>query len=310
MNTPEVIRPPPALRIEHTDNPAVVYLASLSSEVSRRTARVKLAMVARLFNYDWHDMPWTTLTFRETVAIRARLIQRGYQPGTINTMLVAMRGTLRAAWRLGQIDTDHYMRAIDVKNISFAGDSTFVRPGRTLRYDEIERLVASCRGSSCELDTHRDLAILSCLRVGLRRDEIAHMLGRYVQTEDNKDAATWVSVEGKGRKHREVPVPAPWAQRLVFWRDIQNAPEDLLFGPYGYDKVKKVLHLRSQQAGLHKLTAHDFRRTMCTELLDAGVDLLTVGKLLGHANPGTTKIYDRRDRGALFDAVRYLKAEA
>ena len=45
---------------------------------------------------------------------------------------------------------------------------------------------------------------------------------------------------------------------------------------------------RARQTGLAKLTPHDLRRTTISDLLDAGVDLATIQKLVGHSNANTT----------------------
>jgi integrase/recombinase XerD len=37
-----------------------------------------------------------------------------------------------------------------------------------------------------------------------------------------------------------------------------------------------------------------WRRTFASEMLDAGADIATVQKMMGHADPATTDRYDRR----------------
>ena len=47
-------------------------------------------------------------------------------------------------------------------------------------------------------------------------------------------------------------------------------------------------------------------RTMITELLARGVDVLVVGRIVGHQNPHTTLIYDRRPVDAQIAAAAHL----
>lgn len=61
--------------------------------------------------------------------------------------------------------------------------------------------------------------------------------------------------------------------------------------------IHRMVKRRLKAAGLPTiLTCHSFRATTATDLLEQGVPLEDVQELLGHADPRTTRLYDRRDR--------------
>jgi len=58
--------------------------------------------------------------------------------------------------------------------------------------------------------------------------------------------------------------------------------------------LEYILKCVAEAAGVASFTPHDLRRTFCTRLLDAGVDLAMAQRLMSHSDPKTTEKYDRR----------------
>lgn len=102
---------------------------------------------------------------------------------------------------------------------------------------------------------------------------------------------------GKGAKHRQVPLSPRLLDELrSYWR--QYKPQSLLFQGNSADKtyadttIQKAIKAAALAANIHKnVTPHTLRHSYATGLLEAGVDLLTISKLLGHASFATTMIY-------------------
>jgi site-specific recombinase XerD len=61
--------------------------------------------------------------------------------------------------------------------------------------------------------------------------------------------------------------------------------------------IARMLKRRLQKAGLSaRISAHSFRVTTITDLLEQAVPLEDVQRLAGHVDPRTTRLYDRRQR--------------
>jgi integrase/recombinase XerC len=134
---------------------------------------------------------------------------------------------------------------------------------------------------------------------GLR---VAELVG--MNSDDLDLAGESVSVRGKGKKERLVPLGGPSARAIGAYLD-KVASERRRRGwdvkavflnkhgsrlsPRG---VQRVLAKYAREAGLKAdVTPHTLRHSFATHLLDNGADLRSVQELLGHSSLSTTQIY-------------------
>ena len=290
-------------------NPAAVYVAGLGSPASRRTMMGALNKLAELLGISGHRnergenvtalyVNWPALRFQHVQALKAKLAE-GYATATVNRHLSAIRGVLKAAWRLGLIPEEDYRRAIDVGGLS----GSTLPAGRDVSEGEIAALFAECSQDLGPAGP-RDAAILGLLRFGLRRGEAVAL-----DVEDWDPETRTVRVQGKGRKERLVPVNHGSEEALADWLDVRGTEPGPLFWPIRKggkleprrlttQAIYHILGTRAKDAGVKDVSPHDLRRTLVGDLLDAGADVVTVSKLLGHANIQTTARYDRRPEEA------------
>ncbi len=292
-------------------NPALVYLASLA-ESSRRPQSQGLEVIAKLVQPDAavETFPWHELRYQHTQAIRAQLAQR-YSASTANRNLAALRSVLKEAWQLGHMSAEDYQQAVNIKAIR-GQKAAQAEKGRHLKKSEFAALLTVCAdGTKLGI---RDACLITVAYIaGLRRAELASLqLGDYDQTEGTLRIA-----KGKGNKERVVPVADGAADALTDWLEVRGPWAGPLFtvvrkgdhvtlDALTAQSVYDILTKRAEEAKVKKFSPHDLRRTFAGDLLDAGADIVTVQKLMGHANANTTAGYDRRGPKAKRDAVNKL----
>ena len=109
--------------------------------------------------------------------------------------------------------------------------------------------------------------------------------------------------EGSFIQSRTASAPVKLGELVDLYHDPGGLMPTTLFRG---EALAQMLEKRRVQAGLRRLTWHDFRRTFAGNLLDNGNDLVTVQKLMGHASPTTTAAYDRRGEEVKRRASRSL----
>jgi site-specific recombinase XerD len=285
----------------------------LQSPHSRRAYRSDL----RAFE-SWRGERPLTKRLVEEYAVHLRGL--GRSPNTINRALAAVRWWARRVADLAYEDelpkaerdeiTLQAARVASVRDVK--GDRE--QRGRHVGIEEVQDLLRACRREPGPAGA-RDAAMISMAwTTGLRRAEITGL--RLADLKETRDHIA-VQVIGKGNKLRNAYLYAA-ASAVRAWLAVRGRTPGPLFCRIRKDGqlvlvrrlseegLATILRRRSLEAALAEpIHWHDFRRTFAGNLLDQGVDLATVQKLLGHSSPTTTSNYDRRG-----EAVRRRAAQA
>ena len=294
-----------------TIHPAAVYIRSLSPG-SKPTMTTALNAIASLLSdgqCDLYTLDWSAIRYQHTAAVRASLLEK-YAPSTASKIMCAFRRVLDEARKLGLMSAADLKNAIDLPSIR---EDKKLR-GRALERSEITALMSVCLQDGSNLGV-RDAALIAILRgAGLRRGEAVKLKVK----DFNPETGGLEVNRAKGGKSRRVYLPSAAITHVENWLDIRSRRPGALLCPMRKGgvieyramssvAVLKVIQKRAKEAGVASFSPHDLRRTFCSDLLDAGVDIVTVQKLAGHADPNTTAKYDRRGEEIKRKAVQKLQ---
>ncbi len=310
-----------AARLPIDENPVSAYLAGLAQS-SRRPMRTNLETIAWFVSggrVPAMELAWWRLRYQHMTLIRSTLAET-YSPATANLMLSAVRGVLKACFRLGYMNADDLQRASDVPPVR----GSRLPPGRAINRGELYDLFRICYTDSKKARGARDAAIFALLYVcGLRRSEVVSL-----DLSDYEPDSLEVRVRGKGNKERINYAEGGADRAINAWVHLRGDSEGALLLPVNKggrivheredrdgvrasarmsdQAIYDVVRRRQKEAGVKKLSPHDFRKTFIGDLLDAIGDLSTAQQLAGHADPGTTARYDRRGERAKRKAASHL----
>jgi site-specific recombinase XerD len=183
------------------------------------------------------------------------------------------------------------------------------RHGTTLAFSKLDAGKLLNAPAEDTIEGLRDRAILSVgLQAGLRRAEIAALAVEDLHQNRGFDSL-WVV--RKGGRRESLAIHPSTAQRIRAYLDAAGHAEDLdgpMFRPLSHnrkgqegrrhmdpDAIDRVLRKYAKAIGITRgYSAHSMRATFVTTALENGCPLEDVQRAAGHAEPGTTKLYDRR----------------
>lgn len=290
-----------------------VWLASQKSPRTREAYRRDVSQFLRFIGVI-SPTQLRAIDHRAVIAWEAHLREHErLQPTTVRRRLSALSSLFSHLVRFGSAELNP-VREIKRPEINR-------RQGKTLAFSRSQSRTILDAPDPNTLIGLRDRAILAVgLQVGFRRSEIANLRVRDLHQNRGFDAL-WVT--RKRGKRDSVAINSQVARRIHDYLTVAGQADDLdgpLFRPVrsnhchrdprrtiSSDEINRIVHKHARRAGLTRgYSAHSMRATFITTALENGANLEDVQRDVGHADPSTTKLYDRRghnpERSASFFA--------
>lgn len=196
---------------------------------------------------------------RQAVAGMLRDMKGKYAFATINRSLGALSKALGLAWETGLTEENYALR---IKRL----------PENNQR--NVHLTLAQVKALADKASEAGRAAIWIALFTGCRRGEILALTPEDI----GEDEITVRAVTTKTQKVRVIPIVQP----LRPW--LKAIPLGISF-----EGLKTTFRRARESAKMPHVTFHDLRRSCGTLMIEAGVDIYVVSKLLGHSSVAVTQ---------------------
>jgi integrase/recombinase XerD len=130
---------------------------------------------------------------------------------------------------------------------------------------------------------------------GMRVSELASLLDSAVEVDEGT-----ITIIGKGNRQRRVFIPDELKSLIRDYRTIRDrcpsTADTFLINTRGAaaspQMIRRLVRIHGERSSVRdRVTPHMFRHSVATYLLEEGVDIRYVQRLLGHRSISTTEIY-------------------
>lgn len=292
------------------------FISQYPKQESRRTMLGALDRIAATFSdkqKTGRDFPWELLIDDDLAKQVWNAVLKKYEPATAKRDASALKVMLKCCWQVGLLSQEQYASANSFRpKVEYDWELT----GRTLEEDEMTRLVNYVDPEAHPVLQVRDAAVILLMAsTGARRNEIAHIDLKDVDLEGSRVRL----IVTKNGHPRDAWLHPSTVAALEKWQAVRGDKPGSMLVPLSRTcrplvdrrlsthQIWKIVGRRAQACGVGHLTPHDMRRYLVSTLLDQGVDLTLVSRIVGHSDPATTAKYDRRPAERCREAIANLK---
>lgn len=240
----------------------------------------------------WNRVLLSDITQPDVAKWLAEKAGEGLAPATVEKIRIIFNRSFELAlrWNMPGV-TRNPVKGIPRKPINNARD-------RSLTAVEAKRLLTACEASA---NPQLKFIVPLLLYTGARLSELLHAEWQNVDL----DRRQWLIPMSKTGKPRRVPL----SQAAI---DVLKAAPRFDKCPYvvpnhetkkPFVSIKHAWQTARDQAKLPGLRLHDLRHAAASAMVQAGIDLFAVGRVLGHADHKSTMRYSHLSQDTLLAAV-------
>jgi integrase/recombinase XerD len=220
---------------------------------------------------------------------------KAVKPRTIRRRLASLKSMFASLERYNKTITSPLAGLRSEVKIGVSLPRTIARATVRLLLRSPRRQAA--KGTTATRRKIQETALIETLfSTGMRVSEVVALNIMHVDME-----RLVISVKGKGNREREIPIVCDafretLSQHLAKRCSESGTTDAPIFvnrrGSRMSDQtVRSILRRHASQIGSKRITPHMLRHTVATLLLEDGVDLRYIQRLLGHSSITTTTIY-------------------
>jgi integrase len=226
-----------------------------------------------------------------------RTTKRNRTLASVHRTLSILRTMLHVAEREGWISRNPFAAGKPLINLSHE-----LPRERIITRDEEAKLLMLSIGKRANFG----LLLIAALDTGMRRGELLSL--QWDDINFSNDSIKLKALNTKTERERVVPLSARLREKLLCHRTQSNTANDYVFTMSG-SAVQKMLDRICSECEISNARFHDMRHTFATRLIQAGMPLAEVSRLLGHTTLSTTyRHYVNADINTINRATELLNA--
>lgn len=279
-------------KIPTIDDFSKEYIDYVKNVKKKRSWKKDEVILCRINNY-FGNKRLNEINPKDIDEYKDYLLNKGFKPASVNRELSCMKYMYNLAKRWKKFFGDN-----PVSQVEFLDEGEGIT--RILTQEEENRLLN-------ESPMYLRNIIIAALNTGMRKMEILSLKWEFVNLD--KNTITINQSNTKSKKTRMIPISS-YLRKILLEQKLLCGGSEYVFpndsGDSHITDIKRSFSTACKKAEITGFRFHDLRHTAGTRMIESGVNVVLVSKILGHSDINLTVKRYIHPEDSLRDAVEKL----